>query len=286
MCLFQVRVRHSVADCGHMCGGLCPHVATCGHTSLLTTGRMEEQPVRLCKHGCGRVANHGAQCWSCVTKAKIEKLASEAHVWHFATIAVVMAVASCPSLTDRRASRSCVPCLPGRANTGGSSGRTPVPPEELAPAHAGGGGGGGGDAAAAAVSQRGPADAPITLADVEEAAAKGIAAALQAAGMGPADPGGRPSLPSEKGALQQNAQIMQSLLLLVPSLRSARSLRIIAPFPIPGSAKKPQSTPEETDAGRLTSNGAGSMTPAGLGSPRTRLSMPLCAVHFSRLCWQ
>lgn len=81
-------------------------------------------------------------------------------------------------------------------NTGGDS--TPFPSEELAPADAGGGGGGG-DAAAEAFAQRGPAEQPLTRADLVEALKEALVPAPHG------DHGGRPSLPSEHGALQ-NAQ--------------------------------------------------------------------------------
>ena len=100
-----------------------------------------------------------------------------------------------------------------------------TPPEELAAVA----GGGHGDAAAAAVSQPGHTEATFTLAALEKAAAKLAAAAMQAAGMGPGSLERKFSLPSENGALQQNAQIMQSLCFLPPPRAEQEALRNV-PF--------------------------------------------------------
>jgi hypothetical protein len=101
-------------------------------------------------------------------------------------------------------------CL-ARRQEGKSSGRTPVPPEELAAVA----GGGDGDAAAAAVSQPGHTEAPLTRADLETAGAKGAEAVLKSLGLGPGDLDRKLSLPSEHGALQ-NAQLHS---LILPSSR-------------------------------------------------------------------
>ena len=105
----------------------------------------------------------------------------------------------------------CIAGVPPGASTRGSSGLTPVPPEELAPADAGGG--------ACIKAACGHTEAPLTRADLEKTAeaagAKGAEAVLKSLGLGPGDLDRKLSLPSEHGALQ-NAQLHS---LILPSSR-------------------------------------------------------------------